>query len=138
MPLTATLGRPPDPMPPLLGSPIDPARFHYAGIQVGDDGDWALQRELDLRLLDPREALDGPVHIHFDLDALDPGEFPYVAYPDGKLRIEDALALVGRIAREANVVGLTVTEFAPVDDEEARAGSRVIERICQAAIGASP
>lgn len=134
MPVSAILGRAPEPMRPFLDTPIDPARFHYFGIRVGDDGDWALQRELDLKLLDPRAPIDGPVHIHFDLDALDPREFPYVAYPDGGLGVEDAIALVGRIAREADVVGLTVTEFAPADENEAREGSRVIARLCEAVI----
>jgi arginase len=144
MPVSAILGRAPGPMRPFLGKPIDPARFHYVGTQVGDDGDWALQRELDLKLLDlerldlkrldQQAAIGGPVHIHFDLDVLDPREFPHVAYPDGHLGIDDAIALVSRIARETDLVGLTVTEFAPADDEAARAGSRVIERICEAAV----
>lgn len=137
MPVSAILGRAPEPMRPFLGAPIDPARFHYAGIRVGDDGDWALQRELDLKSLDSQAPIDGPVHIHFDLDVLDPREFPYVAYPDGNLGIAEAIALVGRIAREADVVGLTVTEFAPCDDDEAHQGSRVIARICEAAMGSS-
>lgn len=136
MPVSAILGRAPEPMRPLLGTPVDPARFHYFGIHVGDDGDWALQRELDLKQLDPQTRIDGPVHIHFDLDVLDPREFPYVAYPDGDLGIDDAIALVGRIAREADVVGLTVTEFAPSNDDEARDGSRTIARLCEAAIAA--
>jgi arginase len=134
MPVSAILGRAPGPMRPYLGMPLEPGRFRYVGIQVGDDGDWELQRELDLQRLGPQAAIDGPVHIHFDLDALDPLEFPYVAYPDGKLRIDDAIALVGRIAREADLVGFTVTEFAPADEDEARAGSRVIERLCEAVV----
>lgn len=134
MPVSAILGRAPEPMRPFLGAPIDPSRFHYAGIRVGDDGDWALQREMDLKSLDPQTPIGGPVHIHFDLDVLDPREFPYVAYPEGSLGIEDAIALVGRIARDADVVGLTVTEFAPSDDDEAREGSRVIAKLCEAAI----
>ncbi|MCI4568234.1 arginase family protein [Lysobacter sp. CFH 32150] len=134
MPVSAILGRAPEPMRPFLGTPFDPARFHYFGIRVGDDGDWALQRELDLKLLDPQAIIGGPVHIHFDLDVLDPREFPYVAYPDGDLGVEDAIALVGRIAREADLVGLTVTEFAPSDDNEAHEGSQVIARLCEAAI----
>lgn len=133
MPVSAILGRAPEPMRPFLGTPIDPARFHYFGIHVGDEGDWALQRELDLKLLDPQTPIGGPVHIHFDLDVLDPREFPYVAYPDGRLGIEDAITLVGRIAREADVVGLTLTEFAPSDDDEACEGSRVIAKLCAAA-----
>ncbi|WP_368563760.1 arginase family protein [Pseudoxanthomonas sp. UTMC 1351] len=135
MPVSAVLGRAPEPMRPFLGTPIDPARFHYFGVHVGDDGDWALQREMDLKLLDSQTPIDGPVHIHFDLDVLDPREFPFVAYPDGRLGIEDAIALLSRIAREADVVGFTVTEFAPADDEEAREGSQVIGRLCEAAVG---
>lgn len=65
---------------------------------------------------------------------LDPGEFPHVAYPDGRLKVDDAISLVRRIAREADLVGFTVTEFAPADDEAARAGSKVIARLCEAAI----
>lgn len=137
MPVSAILGRAPAAMRPFLGKPIDPARFHYLGIQIGDDGDWELQRELDLKLLEPNAEIGGPVHIHFDLDALDPREFPHVAYPDGKLRVDDAIALVSRVAREADLVGLTITEFAPADAEAARAGSRVIERICEAAVAAA-
>ena len=129
---TWVFGRAPEPMRPLLGAPIDPARFHYFGIRIGDDGDWALQRELDLKLLDPEVPINGPVHIHFDLDVLDPHEFPYVAYPEGGLGIKEAIDLVSRIAREADVVGLTVTEFAPSNEEEARAGSKVIARLCEA------
>jgi arginase len=89
---------------------------------------------LDLKLLDPHAPISGPVHIHFDLDVLDPREFPYVAYPEGALAIDDAIALISRTAREADVVGLTVTEFAPSDDEEAREGRRVIARLCEAVI----
>lgn len=134
MPVSAILGRAPESMRPFLGAPIDPVRFHYSGIRVGDEGDWALQRELDLKLLDPESTIGGPVHIHFDLDVLDPHEFPYVAYPDGSVGIEDAIALVGRIARDADVVGFTVTEFAPADEDEARAGGKVIAKLCEAAL----
>ena len=134
MPVSAILGRAPEPMRPFLGAPVDPARFHYFGVHVGDEGDWALRRELDLKLLGPQDSVDGPVHIHFDLDVLDPREFPYVAYPDGKVGVEEAIALVDHIARQADVVGLTVTEFAPADEDEAREGSAVIARIC-AAVG---
>ena len=132
MPVSAILGRAPEPMRPFLGAPIDPARFRYFGIRIGDDGDWALQRELDLKLLDPKTRLDGPTHIHFDLDVLDPHEFPYVAYPEGNVGIEEAVALVSRVARDTDVVGFTITEFAPSNEEEAREGSYVIARLCEA------
>ena len=100
MPVAAIMGRAPEPMRALLGAPINPARFRYFGVQVGDDGDWALQREFELGMLDPQSLPSGPVHIHFDLDVLDPAEFPYLAYTDGDLAIDEAVALVGRIARK--------------------------------------
>jgi len=134
MPVSAILGRAPEPMRSFMSTPVDPSRFHYFGIRVGDEGDWALQRELDLKLLDPEASIDGPVHIHFDLDVLDPREFPYVAYPDGALGVDDAIALVSRISQRADVVGLTVTEFAPADEVGAREGSKVIARICEAVV----
>lgn len=134
MPVAAIMGRAPEPMRSLFGAPIDPTRFYYFGIQVGDDGDWALHRELGLKTLEPETVISGPVHIHFDLDVLDPDEFPYLSYTDGKLAIDDAVALVGRIAREADVVGLTLTEFSPATEAEALEGSRVIARLCEAAI----
>jgi arginase len=134
MPVSAVLGRAPEPMRRFLGAPLDPARFRYFGIRAGDDGDWALQRELDLKQLEPLAAVAGPVHIHFDLDVLDPREFPYLAYPDGQLAIEDTIALLRSIAAQADVVGLSVTEFAPADANEAREGSRVIARLCEAVI----
>lgn len=65
---------------------------------------------------------------------LDPREFPYVAYPDGKLGVEEAVDLLDCIARQTDVVGLTVTEFAPSDEDQAREGGRVIARLCEAAI----
>lgn len=133
MPVAAILGRAPAPMRPMLGAPVDPARFRYFGIRVGDDGDWALQRELDLKTFDPQAALNGPVHIHFDLDVLDPREFPHLAYTDGDLAIDQAVALVGRIALDNELVGLTITEFSPGNEQDAHEGSRVIARLCEAA-----
>lgn len=134
MPVSAILGRAPEPMRSLLGVPVDPVRFNYFGIRVGDDGDWALQRELELKVLDPGASIGGPVHVHFDLDVLDPREFPYVAYPDGRLAVEEAVDLLDCIARQTDVVGLTVTEFAPSDEDQAREGGRVIARLCEAVI----
>lgn len=135
MPVAAILGRAPEPMRPLLGAPVDPERFHYFGIQVGDEGDLALQRDFALGTLDPEALPTGPVHIHFDLDVLDPAEFPQLAYTDGKLAVDDAVALVGRIAKNADLVGLTITEFSPATDADAQGGAKVIARLCEAALG---
>jgi arginase len=136
MPVSAIMGFAPEPMRRLQGAPVAPERFRYYGVRVADAGDQAFGSAHGLRTLDADHHFSGPVHIHFDLDVLDPIEFPYLAYrePDG-VSVAAALALVRRIAVQANLVGLTITEFAPANDEEARQGAIVIEQICQAALG---
>ena len=134
MPVSAIMGFAPEPMRRLLGAPVTPERFSYYGVRVADAGDQAFGAAHGLRMLDTDRPFSGPVHIHFDLDVLDPVEFPYLAYrePDG-VSVAAALALVRRVATEADLVGLTVTEFAPADADEARRGAVVISQICQAA-----
>ena len=135
MPVAALFGYPPEPMLPLLGTPLDSAQFRYFGIQIGDQGDWAFQRAQSLQTFAQGDVLHGPVHIHFDLDVLDPVEFPHLAYTDGKLTVEDAVALVREVAQQSDLVGFTVTEFSPADADAAQSGSVVIERLCKAAAG---
>lgn len=134
MPVSAIMGHAPEPMRRLQGAPITPDRFKYYGVRVADVGDKAFGSAHGLRMLDADQPLSGPIHIHFDLDVLDPVEFPYLAYrePDG-VSVTTALALVRRIAEQADLVGLTITEFAPANQDEARIGAGVIEQICQAA-----
>lgn len=136
MPVSAIMGFAPEPIRRLQGAPLTPDRFRYYGVRVSDAGDQAFGSAHGLRALEADHHFSGPVHIHFDLDSLDPIEFPYLAYrePDG-VSVATALALVRRIALQADLVGLTITEFAPADAEEARQGSVVIEQICRAALG---
>lgn len=133
MPVAAILGASPAALAPHLGAPLSAARFRYVSAHVGDPGEWSFQRARTLSWLDDAEPLVGPVHVHFDLDALDPAEFPHVAYPEGRMSLESGLELVRRVAGRATLVGLTVTEFAPQGEAEARAGSEYIARLCDAA-----
>jgi arginase len=135
MPVAMLMGDGPPDLASRLGAPLSPSRFRYVSAQLGDPGDWAFQQARGLRWLEPGEALSGPVHIHFDLDALDPAEFPHLAYPEGCLATDDGLALVRTIAAGADLVGLTITEFAPVNDAAALDGGRFIRRLCEAAAG---
>jgi arginase len=139
MPVSAILGLAPEPMRRLMGTPVAADRFFYHGIRVGDEGEWVFQRRYGLRVLDPDALPSGPVHVHFDLDALDPEEFPHLAYrePDG-LGIQDSITLIERIARHGDLVGMTITEFAPANDEGASQGADVIRRLCEAALGWRP
>jgi arginase len=136
MPVAAILGSAPPGLQALLSAPLPPAQFRYVSAHVGDEGDWAFQRSHDLTWLEPgqlmtRQCISGPIHIHFDLDALDPAEFPHVAYPDGRLPLDTGLDLVRSVAD--SLVGLTITEFAPADEGAAREGSRILEHLCKAA-----
>ena len=135
MPVASLLGAAPSDMVPLLGPPLPPAQFRYIDAFIGDDGDWAFQREHALAWWQAGEFDARPIHIHFDLDALDPAGFPHLAYPDGRLPLEDGLALVRSVAESGRLVGLTITEFAPADDEAAVDGARYIRRLCEAAVG---
>jgi arginase len=132
MPVAALMGAAPPDLAALLSTPLSASRFRYVGAHLGDDGDWEFQRERGLSWMAPDEALSGPVHIHFDLDSLDPVEFPHIAYPDGKLSLAAGVELVRKIANSCDLVGLTITEFAPVDETAARDGSRFILRLCEA------
>lgn len=133
MPVSSIMGSAPEEMRPLLSAPLPPSQFRYVSAHRGDEGDWAFQREHRLSWLDHDELLAGPIHIHFDLDALDPAEFPHIAFPEGKLSVDAGLALVRKISAEANLVGLTITEFAPADSAGARDGSDLILKLCKAA-----
>lgn len=133
MPVSAIMGSAPVDLQALLAAPLLPSQFMYVSAHVGDDGDWAFQRGNGLRWLESDQPVPGPVHIHFDLDALDPAEFPHVAYPDGKLSVESGLALVRKVAASGWLVGLTITEFAPADQAGAEDGSIFLRRLCDAA-----
>ena len=133
MPVASIMGSAPADLQTLLSAPLPPAQFRYVSAHVGDEGDWAFQQDHGLSWLEPGQSVSGPVHIHFDLDALDPAEFPHLAYPDGKLSMEAGLALVRTIAASGSLVGLTITEFAPADERGASDGSRFLEQLCEAA-----
>jgi arginase len=133
MPVAAIMGSAPAELKPLLSAPLPPAQFRYVSAQVGDAGDWAFQRDHGLSWLEPGQAVSGPIHVHFDLDALDPAQFPHLAYTDGKLSMEAGLAVVRMAAATGMLVGLTITEFAPTDERGASDGSRFLAQLCEAA-----
>ena len=135
MPVAAIMGSAPDELRTLLAAPLPPAQFRYVSAHTGDVGDWDFQREKGLKWLESGQAVSGPVHVHFDLDVFDPSEFPHLAYLDGKLPVEAGISLLKTIADTSELVGLTITEFAPADSVGAREGSRVLERLCEAASG---
>ena len=133
MPVAAIMGSVPPDMLKLLATPLPPSQFRYVSAHVGDDGDWAFQRDNALSWLEPDEHFSSPIHIHFDLDALDPAEFPHLAYPDGDLSIAAGLSLVRTAAASGRLVSLTITEFAPEDEAGAENGCSFLHQLCEAA-----
>jgi arginase len=134
MPVATVLGVTPAPMKQLLGNPVPASRFSYYGVRVGEEAELAFRNTQKLRTLQTEQKLSGPVHVHFDLDVLDPIEFPHLSYPEpGGLSVDRAIDLIAGIAAQADMVGLTITEFAPANQRGAREGQAVIERICKAA-----
>jgi arginase len=134
MPVAAIMGLAPMEMRNLVRHPLSPPQFRYVAADVGDDGDWEFQRMNGLKWLQPDDPISGPIHIHFDLDVLDPAEFPYLSYPEGNMCWKAALDLVGGLADRHELVGLTITEFSPANDSEALEGSRFIENLCEVAL----
>ena len=134
MPVAMIMGAAPVELSSHLGRPLSPSSFRYVSAHVGDEGEWAFQREQGLGWLDPDQPPSGPVHIHFDLDALDPAEFPHVAYPEGKLSLEAGLSLVRAVGSSGNIVGLTITEFAPADHAAVEDGRAFLRRLCEEAL----
>lgn len=133
MPVAAIMGSAPVDLQALLGTPLSPVQFKYVSAHVGDEGDWAFQRLNGLSWLEINQTVSGPIHVHFDLDALDPVEFPHVAYPDGEMSMEAGVAVLTRAAASGRLVGLTITEFAPADQTGAEEGSVFLHRLCKAA-----
>lgn len=54
------------------------------------------------------------VHVHLDLDVLDPETWPAVAVPepDG-LTVDDVVAVIDAVRRRGDLVGATITEYTP-------------------------
>lgn len=133
MPVSAIMGEASDEMRPLLQHALSPQRFRYVWANVADDGDRVFQTARGLAWLQDNERLSGPVHIHFDLDVLNPTEFPFLAYPEPSgMPIAAAMSLLTRLARQSEIVGLTFTEFAPANEADARIGAEVIAALCGA------
>lgn len=80
-----------------------------------------------------RLAGDDPVHLHIDLDSLDPEVFPHVNYPvPGGLSLDAVMAIVEAIQDRAMIAGVTLTEYAP---REPHGGMGAIRRILGEGLG---
>lgn len=68
------------------------------------------------------------VHIHLALDVLEPNEFASTCYPTPNgLSVSGLLKLLKLLQKDLNVVGFTLTEFAPANDTDIETLKRILE-----------
>jgi arginase len=136
MPVRMLFGDAPAPLLAALSAPLRPDQFHYLALRCPPDpGEAAFTKDHGLRNLTNIDGLRGPVHVHFDLDALEPAEFPHVGYPEpGGISVDYATGFLKQIAAQCDMVGFTLTEFSPLDESAARDGLPTLEKLYAAAI----
>lgn len=113
---------------------FDPAERAYAG---------GLEYLAVSTLERQRAALAGRIkargftklHVHLDLDVLEPTEFASTGYPTPNgLSLEGLLGLLNALCTQFDVVGVTLTEFTP----KVRSDLRVIKRIVETVLKLYP
>jgi arginase len=132
MVLRTLLGEGPAPLTP--DEPLAPEQVILAGVRSFELGQREYIEKAGIRLYgveDLERALDGltgPVYLHVDLDVLNPTEFASTCYPEPNgVPLQRLIDLVSRVG---NVVGASLTEHAPSDDDaEDASDADVIRRL---------
>jgi arginase len=114
-----------------LGETIEAERVVLAGVRDLDDGERELLERSEATVIGAsvvetlvavKNALDGaPVFVHFDLDVLDPEEFPAAVPAPGGLSSDKLYDLMEAVAEDSELVGLEITAFEAPENEEERA-----------------
>ncbi|WP_159500298.1 arginase family protein [Microbacterium sp. 18062] len=142
MVLRAILGEGPEGLALPAGA-VTPARVVLVGTRDLDPAEAAFVEEAGIRML-PTDALDDPaqlvaavaatgarrIHIHIDLDVLDPSAITGIGFPVPFGADPVALVAALRALREAfPVAGATITEFAPASPADAASDLGTILRL---------
>ncbi len=127
MPLRLLLGQGHARLAPRSGRTITPAQVVLVGVRSLDPAEADLIAGSHMRHvtvgsidIDPRSAArsatpNSSVYIHLDLDVTDPRLFPSVSCPtEGGMGIETLGATLAAIHESHDVVGIGITEYAPV------------------------
>jgi arginase len=70
------------------------------------------------------------VHIHLDLDVLDPASFSSTCYPTANgVSLDSLIELMQLVKGNLNVVGFTLTEYAPVESKDLENVKKILESI---------
>jgi arginase len=96
----------------LIGRPLRPDQIHYRGVRVFDDSETQLMSRLGIAA-EPFDAPvpGGPLHLHIDLDVLDPRSFPFTTYPTpGGPSVDELAGCVSTLIATGWVRSIAVTE----------------------------
>ena len=145
MVLRALLGDTPPGFERHLPVPLHPRNVILAGVRSIDPGEQDYIDRHPLSVLSPEElntAIDteklkplegGPVYIHVDYDVLDPADHPNAVYQvEGGVRLSTLIDWLQTIRKNQEVVGFSLTEFAP---RSARASNDDVKAILSSGFG---
>lgn len=112
-----------------LPAKIDPSKILFVGLRDWERNEIKVrQNEYGIKHLTPEETVSGSekviewlrntgasnVAIHFDMDVLDPNEIiAAVGVVPGGMKIAEVVRVINDVAKEKNLVGLTVAEPMP-------------------------
>ncbi len=128
MPVRALLGECAPEILSLLFSRLTPGQLKMIGVRDLDPPEKNYIKKNNIALYSPEEVETGgsaivqalktegfrQVYIHLDLDVVDPTEFPHVPVPvPGGLNKDSLTALLKKIAREFELLGLGLFEYSP-------------------------
>lgn len=118
--------------------PLIHRQFCYAGLRSIDPDERKYIAAHSIPCLSSREINDGnyaalrrwlreagieTLHVHLDLDALDPAESISVTYREpGGIALAAMAALLAFLRQQAPIVGFTVTEYAPKQEDAEEIG----------------
>ncbi len=129
---------------------ISPERTVLIGLRDVDPGERERIRELGVRAFSMSEidrlgmervmeealalvARDGPLHLSFDMDGIDPAEAPGVGTPvRGGLTYREAHLAMESVAASRRLGSLEVTEINPILDQHNRTAELAVELILSA------
>ena len=124
-------------------TPLEPYQVFLAGVRTFDPPEFACFEEKRLSLFKP-DDLSHPgrlieqiaargftkLHIHLDLDVLEPTRFPSTGYPTPHGVMPETLSELLRALQESlELVGFTLTEFAPERPEDLETVMGILEGV---------
>lgn len=132
MPLRVLLGEGDSEIVNTLFSVLSPSQVFLVGARDFDPPEINYLRQRNIALFAPKKIKHNcqdlikaisdsnfrNIHIHFDLDAIDPLEFPSVKCPAANgLTIELLSELLQQLSNRFNLVGFSITEFASLKEQ---------------------